>query len=164
MRSLIYKKSFIYLYIFFLIIVGRHAFSEQLDDKKIFITSDSLYVDMKENCADFRGNVNILQGTANIEADSVKVYYEKDSKENSNIKRLEALGNVIINLDGKLAMSEKAVYETKESILTLSGPESKIAIDGNSLIGNKITIYRKTDRITVENSEDNQVKGLYKLK
>ncbi len=136
-------------------------------DNKIHITANKLITDNKAMYADFIGNVKAVQDTAVIISDQLRIYYQKSSDDTKNdgldkesIKKVVASGNVTIKMDDKIAKSEKAVYITETETLILTGSGSKIQSDKNIVSGDKITLYRLEDRMTVESSADKRVEAI----
>ncbi len=134
---------------------------------KIHITSDKLITDNKAMYADFLGNVKAVQGTSVITSDQLRIYYNKSSDDTKNealdkesIKKIAASGNVTIKMDDKIAKSEKAVYITETETLILTGSGSNILSGKNIVSGDKITLYRSEDRMTVESIADKRVEAI----
>lgn len=139
----------------------------QQGGERIHVVSDRLITDTEAQTAEFIGNVRATQGDTVIVGDRLKVYYEsaedrvKDDEQNAAIKKMVATGNVTIHLDDKVAVSEQAVYLTESGILVLSGANSKITSENNSVSGDKITLYREEDRMEVEGSSKERVEAIF---
>jgi lipopolysaccharide export system protein LptA len=123
---------------------------------RIQITSDRLVVNNKSRTADFTGNVRAVQDTTTITADRIRVYYNPDAEgagENSDadgaIRNIESSGNVTIRFDDKVAVTQKAIYNTTTGILTLSGENTRVTSGQNVITGKTITVDRNTDQVTV---------------
>jgi lipopolysaccharide export system protein LptA len=136
------------------------------DADRIHITSDRLISDNKDKTAEFIGNVKATQGDTVIVSDRLKVYYgenskDKDTKEDTaTLKRIVATGSVNIQMEDKVAVSEQAVYNAKTRVLVLTGQNSKITSEDNSVSGEKITLYRTEDRMVVEGSPKERVEAV----
>ena len=130
---------------------------------RIHITADKLVAESKANTAEFIGNVRATQENTIITSDRLKVFYDNTSEGNEkdagslSIDRIVASGNVTILMDDKKAVSEQAVYLNKTDVLILTGANSTITSEKNSVSGNKITLYRKDDRMVVDSSSDKKV-------
>ena len=116
------------------------------------ITSQKLTADNKAKTAFFEGSVVAKKGDMTMFADSMMVYYSED-KEGSNIKKIEAEGNVKLIKESRVVTSRFATY--------FSEPEEKIVFTGepvaseeeNVITGTKMTYFIKNDRSIVENSK-----------
>jgi len=135
-------------------------------DRKIRITADRLVADTKNGSADFIGNVRASQGSTLITSDRLKVIYDQNAENASAedakaaIKAIISSGTVVIHFNNKVATTEKAVYNSQTGILTLTGKGTRVTSGDNSITGEKITVDRKKDRMTVESSEDTRVNAV----
>ena len=133
----------------------------------IQIVSDRLEVDSAANIADFTGNVRATQGNSVIQSNQLKIYYKdtlmekgKGSSTEQSIRKIIAIGSVRINFDNRVAVTEKAVYITKDRVIILTGENSKVTADNNSITGRKITIHRDSGRISFERGNNEPVKAV----
>ena len=137
-------------------------------NKKVYITSDKLIADSKARCAEFIGNVRAVQENTVITADRLKIFYKKVEDNNKNltsdegsIEKIISSGNVKINFDDKVAVAEHAVYTSETGVLVLTGPNSKVTSGTNFVSGEKITLYRAEDRMTVESGNKKRVEAVF---
>jgi lipopolysaccharide export system protein LptA len=138
------------------------------DQKAIHITSDLLTTDNEAGFVEFSGNVRATQGTTVIVSDRLKVFYKEDADSSQKIsggpgavEKIVASGNVKINFDDKQAVSNEAEYMTETQVLVLSGPDSKVTTENESISGTKITLYRSDGRIKVEGGEGKRVEAVF---
>ncbi|MCB1195844.1 hypothetical protein KDK77_06640 [bacterium] len=104
------------------------------------ITCDGpLDVDFPNNIAVFHDNVVIENQRGRVKADLMKVFFNETDR---SVSLVEATGNVIINIDNKVARSNKAEYKVPEGILELTG-DPRIQEDKNVYAAEKITIFQK---------------------
>lgn len=157
-----------------LIIVGfmvSFAFAEEADlkeNKKIYITADKLIANSEARCAEFIGNVRAVQKNTVIIADRLKIFYKKvenndkglTSNKNS-IEKIVSSGNVKINFDDQVAVAQHAVYTSETGVIVLTGPNSKITSGTNFVSGERITLYRAENRITVESGKKKRVEAVF---
>ncbi len=136
-------------------------------DKRIYITSDTLVSGKGGAYAEFSGNVKAVQGGSVITSDILKIFFKKNpvTKDNTGadeetINKIVAEGNVNITFDNRVAVTDKAVYTVADRIFVLTGENSTITTEGNSISGKKITIYRDTGRISFERGESGPVKAV----
>ena len=138
------------------------------ETRKIHITADKLISDNEVDYAEFIGNVRATQEDTVITADRLKIFVKKNPDNTGapgigteSINKIIASGNVKINFDNRLAVTRQAVYNTETGVLVLSGENSKIVSGGDSISGEKITLYRTTGRITVESGEEKRVEAVF---
>jgi len=132
---------------------------------QIHITADKLISSTNDNRAEFIGNVKVKQGETQIDADRLQIFFSKASGSESaspeqSLERLVASGNVKIIVDNRLAVANKAVYKTKERLLTLTGPGAKITSGENTISGETITFYRDDGRFTVDGGTGGRVEAV----
>lgn len=135
-------------------------------DEPIQITSDTLEADNRNQTFLFKGNVKVIQGSTEITSERLKVWYtsedgdQKSAEKASNIRDIQAEGNVVILFDGRTAKCEKALYSAEKETLTLTGENATIIDKKNTIRGSKITLYRTQDRITVEGDRKGRVEAV----
>lgn len=134
----------------------------------IHITADRLISDKNAGYAEFIGNVKAVQEETVITADRLKIFLKKnlDNKDplsvnEESIHEIVARGNVKIKFDNRLAVTEQAVYNTDTMVLVLTGDNSKIVSENDSISGEKITFYRTDGRINVESGNKKRVEAVF---
>lgn len=135
---------------------------------KIDITADRLISDSAARYVEFTGNVKAVQGDTVITSDKLELFYKenKGKKEGKagdagqSVEKIVATGNVNIKMDDRTAMSEKAVYTTESKVLVLTGKGSRIGSGGNFITGQKITLRRTDNKITVEKGKSGRVQAV----
>ena len=135
---------------------------------KIYITANSLITESESGFAEFSGNVRAVQGKTVIIADRLKIFYRQGPKKKENptaagtsIEKIVATGNVKITFDDKVAVTQQAVYLTETRVLILTGPNSKVTSNKDSISGDKITFNRVDGRIKVESGPGQRVKAVF---
>lgn len=133
--------------------------------KELNITADSLVASQKNQLVVFSGRVVAIYELTTITSDKLQVFYndqvgdEKFSK--ASVKKIIASGNVHIELEGKTADCDQAVYLTNSNSLVLTGEETRLKSENSFITGNKITIYQDTGQIIVDGSEDKRVNAVF---
>jgi len=137
-------------------------------NKKIHVASEKMFADNEALNVEFIGNVIATRGDEVITTDSLKIFYKKslggDKKigvGEEAIKKIIAKGNVIIRFDDKIAVTEQAEYTAESGVLVLTGPNSKVTSGNSFVCGNKITVYRVDDRMTVEGNGEKRVEAVF---
>lgn len=135
-------------------------------DQKIRITADRLVANTKTGRAEFSGNVRATQGSTVITSDRLEVHYEQDGQSEAAagseaaIKSIVASGNVVIHFDDKVATTPKAVYDSKTGIFTLAGKGTRVTSGENTITGERISVDRKNDHMTVEGGKTSRVNAV----
>jgi lipopolysaccharide export system protein LptA len=148
--------------------MAQESLKKTADQKAIHIISDLLTTDNETGFVEFSGNVQATQGTTVIVSDRLKVFYKEDADSAQKIsggegavEKIVASGNVKINFDDKEAVSNEAEYTTETQILVLSGPDSKVTTEKESISGATITLYRSDGRIKVEGGKGKRVEAVF---
>lgn len=135
------------------------------DLKKLHITADSLVASQNNQHIIFSGHVIALYELTTIMSDKLQVYYsdhvDKEQLNNASVKKIIASGNVQIELEGKTAKCDQAVYLTSTNSLTLTGEETRLQSENSYITGNKIIIYQNTGQIIVDGSDDKRVNAVF---
>jgi lipopolysaccharide export system protein LptA len=116
------------------------------------ITSQTLTADNKAKTALFEGSVVAKKGEMTLFADKMLVYYAEE-KGSSNIKKIDAEGNVKLIKGERVVTSKFATYfaEPEEHIIFTGEPR---ASEGENVVtGTKMTYFMKDDRSIVDNSK-----------
>jgi len=136
-------------------------------DERIEISADRLVFDNTAQSAVFSGNVNAVQGATRISADRITVYYEADNADptaqpdtQAAIRRIVSEGNVTIRFDDKVAETPKAIYNKASGLLELMGEGTRVTSGQNTITGNRITVNRAKDNITVEGGGTRRVEAV----
>ena len=134
----------------------------------IHITSDKLISESKAGYAEFIGHVKATQGDTVITSDRLKIFFKKNiankgplSVSEESIHKIVAKGNVEIKFDNRVATAQEAVYNTETMVLVLSGNNSKVIGENDSISGEKITFYRIDGRIDVESGNNKRVEAVF---
>lgn len=144
---------------------GSRPQTEQ-PDRKIRITADRLVANTKTGSAEFIGNVQATQGSTVITADRLEVLYDPAGepgaagKSAAAIESIVSTGHVVIHFGEKVATTDKAVYHSRTGIFTLTGKGTRVTSGDNAITGDKITVDRKNDRMTVESGQASRVNAV----
>lgn len=130
------------------------SFAGDKKDEKTptIITSRTLKADNKAKTALFEGNVVAKKGEMTMFADKMLVFYAEE-KGGSNIKKIDAEGNVKLIKGDRVVTSKSATYfaDPQEHIIFTGEPR---ATEGENVVtGTKMTSFIKDDRSVVENSK-----------
>ncbi len=112
----------------------------------IVITANRMEADKLGNKVTFRGNVTLKKESMTLNSDSMVVFYDQPTK---GIKEIDAQGNVMVRKEGRLALSNRAFYYSREEKIVLTG-DARIVEKENQLGGERITLFMRDDRSIVE--------------
>ncbi|MCW5751949.1 MAG: hypothetical protein KIT81_12450 [Alphaproteobacteria bacterium] len=146
-------------------------------DKPVEITADSLEVQRDRQTAIFRGNVQAVQGSTRMRADSMVVYYRDRAQQDAarqqaeqrgeeirggRIARIDAFGKVFISSEGETAQGDKMVYDLDRRIL--SG-EGRVVLTRESDVLNcaRLTINLETRQNVCESAPGGRVQGIFNV-
>lgn len=140
------------------------------ETERVHITADKLVAESAARSAEFTGNVRAVQGTTVITADRLKIFYKETptpGSENSPeaetgaVEKIHCSGKVVIHFDDKVAVSQDAVYTADDGILVLTGAGTKVTSQNNSVVGEKITVFRNEDRMLVQGGGQQRVEAVF---
>jgi lipopolysaccharide export system protein LptA len=140
--------------------------SKDATNEKIHVTADSLSSDNDSKSAEFIGNVQATQGDFVIKSDRLKIYYKESPESKAapgtadSIEKIVATGNVEIKSKEGTGLTEQAEYDTKTMVVVLTGENSKVFDQKNSVTGSRITIFRNDGRVKVEGDKNRKVNAV----
>ncbi len=112
----------------------------------IVITASHMEADQLGYKVKFNGDVVLKKESMTLYSDSMLVFYDVPSK---SIREIDALGNVVVRREGRVALSNRAIYYSKEEKIVLTG-DARIIENQNQLGGDRITLFLQDDRSIVE--------------
>ncbi|WP_078719411.1 MULTISPECIES: LptA/OstA family protein [unclassified Bartonella] len=133
----------------------------------IEIHADSLEIRYKEGIAIFNGNVSVMQNERLLRTSKLVIYYNKahltdDINQlrtksvfpgkigSTDIKKIEALGEVYIKIATQTATGDKAIFDGQLSMIILTG-NNVVLTDGNNVAkGCTLTANVKTGKASLE--------------
>jgi lipopolysaccharide export system protein LptA len=118
----------------------------EIKREPIVVTSARMQADKLGERVTFSGDVTLKKEAMTLNSDSVTVFYDVGSKA---IREIEALGNVIVRQEGRIALANRALYYSKEEKVVLTG-DARIIEKDNQLGGERITLFIRDDRSIVE--------------
>jgi lipopolysaccharide export system protein LptA len=147
-------------------------------DKPIAIDAARLEVRDKDKVAMFFGDakadVKVVQGDTTMRAKTLVVFYEQDDPKaktakaaapgpggSSQIKRLEAKGNVIVTQKDQTVTGEMGVFDMKSNTVTMSGGVIMTQND-NVIRGDKLVVDMTTGVSKVEVNRGGRVNAIIK--
>ncbi len=97
------------------------------DTKPIEIYADQgIEWDQKQKRYVARGNARAIKGDTTVYADTLTAYYEEKKGKGSEITRIDAVGKVKIVSPSQTVYGDKAVYDSRQSVLVMTGKKLKL--------------------------------------
>lgn len=112
----------------------------------IVINADGMKAAKLGEKVEFSGNVTLKKEGMTLTSDTVTVLYDKRTK---GIREIEALGNVVVRKEGRVAHAKRAQYYSRDEKIVLTG-DARIIENENELGGDRITLFMRDDRSIVE--------------
>ena len=114
---------------------------------ELSIQADTAEVDFAEHTAVFTGNVHVEDTDMVLDADKMTIYL-REKREENELKRIEAEGNVRIRETGsdRVATAGKAVYDVAKDTITLSESPSLIESGKGMMTEADSFVYYRTAR------------------
>jgi len=124
------------------------------------ITADQLHGDYLHNVGTFEGNVLVVDPRMTVRADKMAVFFGTTNIVSSagtnatrSVQKIIADGGVVMTTpDNKKTNSDHAEYTAGDGKVILTGHPRAESADG-IVTGNKITFWRDSQRMDVENSQ-----------
>jgi lipopolysaccharide export system protein LptA len=129
-------------------------------NEPVKITSVSLDVRDRTKVATFSGNVQLVQGDTTLRCKTLVVFYDNAQSNGATVKaatpgpagtdqirRIEAMGNVIVTQKDQTATGDKAVYDIKDDTVRLyPAPGGYVAVTQgpNVVRGPSLTVHLDT--------------------
>lgn len=120
--------------------------AEKLKREPIVVTSRRMEANKLEDKVTFLGDVTLKKEGITLNSDSIVVFYDTKAK---NIREIEALGNVVVRKEGRVALANKASYYSREEKIVLTG-DARVIENENQIGGDTITLFVRDDRSIVE--------------
>lgn len=100
---------------------GVSALKRHDTNATIDVDADRIEVRDRENLALFQGNVKVDQADMTLEANTVRVYYDRGEADALTILRIDANGNVRLTSPSERAVGNYGIYDVRQRQITLVG-------------------------------------------
>jgi lipopolysaccharide export system protein LptA len=119
---------------------------EKDNQEPIVVTSRRMEAEKLGDKVTFTGDVVLKKEGMTVTSDTMVVYYDVPTK---SIREVDAFGNVVVQKEGRVALSNKATYDIRDEKIVLTG-DARIIENDNQIGGEKITLFLRDDRSVVE--------------
>lgn len=136
------------LLIFLSLLAAMPVYASQEEEKKepIVITAKRMEANRLGSKVTFLGDVTLKKEDIILYSDYMVVFYDESTR---GISEIEARGNVVVRREGRIALSNRAYYYSKEEKIVLTG-DARIIENDNQIGGDRITLFVRDDRSIVE--------------
>ena len=136
--------------------IGAPVLPSARSGKPIQIKSNELTTDSVRKTATFTGSVVARQDDVTIFSDRLIVYY---GEEESEVSKVEALGNVRVLQGNRQGQGGRATYDAKAGTIILE-EKPKVSQGADTVTGNVITFFLNDDRSLVTSGADRRVEAV----
>jgi LPS export ABC transporter protein LptC len=123
----------------------------------VFATAEFMRYSDPERLLHYETNVDIKQGTDRMTAGIADVYLQKDTNE---VERTVAQKNVVVVQPNRRGTGDWCQYTTADEVAVLTGNPAHVEdAEQGTTDGNRVTMYRRENRVTVDDSRGSQSPG-----
>jgi lipopolysaccharide transport protein LptA len=122
----------------------------------VFATAEFMRYSDPERLLHYENNVDIKQGTDRMTAGVADVYLQKDGNE---VERTIAQRNVVLIQPGKRGTGDWCQYTAADEVAILKGNPAHVEEEQGTTDGNRLTMYRRENRVVVDDTRGSQSPG-----
>jgi len=114
----------------------------KIDNGKNQLTAALVVYNSRNKVADVTGGAQVVEDKKRVRADKFVAYFKEDDGKQS-LKRVEALGNVVITTPTEIARGNRGDYDSETEVATLTG-NVRLTRGDNQLNGERAEVNMKT--------------------
>jgi LPS export ABC transporter protein LptC len=123
----------------------------------VFATAEYMRYSDSERLLHYETNVDIKQGTDRMTSGIADVYLQKDTNE---VDRTICQRNVVVVQPNRRGTGEWCQYTTADEVAVLTGNPAHVEdAEQGTTDGNRVTMYRRENRVTVDDTRGSQSPG-----
>jgi LPS export ABC transporter protein LptC len=123
----------------------------------VFATAEFMRYSDTERLLHYETNVDIKQGTDRMTSGVADVYLQKDTNE---VERTIAQRNVVLIQPGKRGTGDWCQYTAADEVAVLKGNPAHVEdAEQGTTDGNRLTMYRRENRVVVDDTRGSQSPG-----
>jgi LPS export ABC transporter protein LptC len=123
----------------------------------VFATSEFIRYSDSDRLLNYETNVDIKQGTDRVTAGITDVYLMKETNE---VERMISQRNVVLTQPGKSGNGDWLQYTAADEVAVLKGNPAHVQdAEQGTTDGNRLTLYRRENRVVVDDSRGEQSPG-----
>jgi LPS export ABC transporter protein LptC len=123
----------------------------------VFATADYMKYSDPDRLLHYESNVDIKQGTDRLTSGVADVYLQKELNE---LDRVIAQRNVVLVQPGRRATGDWCQYTAADEVAVLKGDPAHVEdAEQGTTDGNRLTVYRRENRVVVDDTRGSQSPG-----
>jgi LPS export ABC transporter protein LptC len=123
----------------------------------VFATAEYMRYSDSERVLHYENNVDIKQGTDRMTSGVADVYLQKTVNE---VERTVAQKNVVVVQPNRRGTGDWCQYTTADEVAVLTGNPAHVEdVEQGITDGNRVTMYRRENRVTVDDTRGSQSPG-----
>lgn len=131
----------------------------------IAYSADNMQADNTDHSVTLAGRVQLLQDTASLQADHVKIFYTQSGNSGNwdQLSRIEATGKIYYVVDDQVMRGDKAVYTQSNDTMVVTG-DVILKQGQNVLTGQRLTYVVGIKKSTIDGAPSGQggrVRGVF---
>jgi LPS export ABC transporter protein LptC len=126
----------------------------------VFATAEFMRYSDPDRLLHYENSVDIKQGTDRLTSGVADVYLQKEGNE---VERTIAQQNVVLTEPGKRGTGDWCQYTSADEVAVLKGNPAHVEdVEQGTTDGNRVTIYRRENRVVADDSRGDQSPGRVK--
>lgn len=130
----------------------------------IMYSADNMQADNTDHSVTLTGRVQLLQDTASLQADNVRITYTQSASGNwDQLSRIDATGRIYYVVDDQVMRGDKAVYTQSNDTMVVTG-DVILKQGQNVLTGQRLTYVVGIKKSTIDGAPSGQggrVRGVF---
>ncbi len=123
----------------------------------VFATAEFMRYSDPDRLLHYETNVDIKQGTDRLTSGVADVYLQKEVNE---VERTIAQKNVVVVQPNRRGTGDWCQYTTADEVVVLTGNPAHVEdAEQGTTDGNRVTMYRRENRVTVDDTRGSQAPG-----
>ena len=110
-----------------------------------------------------RGNATATRGTVTVTGETLTALYRESESKQTEIYRLEALGDVVITSPERTAFGDRAVYDLDQAVLVVLGGKPRLVTAEQTITASESLEYWEKRRIAVARGDAVAIQGTRKI-
>jgi lipopolysaccharide export system protein LptA len=111
-----------------------------------------------------RGNAKATRGALSVAGETLTALYRENEDEETEIYRLEALGQVVITSPNRTAYGDRAIYDLDQAVAVVLGGKPRMVTAEQTITASESLEYWEKRRIAVARGDAVAIQGTRKIR